>query len=105
MNSKDMSKGNPFIVILLFAIPMILSVTLQQLYNLADNFIAGHFISSIDAFNAVGIVYPITVIFLDIAVGFGVGCGVISAKYFGAKDYISLKKAARVGLISMLILG
>ncbi len=100
-----MSKGSPFIVILLFAIPMILSVTLQQLYNLADNFIAGHFINSIDSFNAVGIIYPITVIFLDIAVGFGVGCGVISAKYFGAKDYISLKKAARVGLISTLILG
>ncbi len=100
-----MSKGSPFIVILLFAIPMILSVTLQQLYNLADNFIAGHFISSLDAFNAVGIVYPITVIFLDIAVGFGVGVGVISAKYFGAKDYTSLKKCARVGLISTIILG
>ena len=105
MNNKDMSKGSPFIVILLFAIPMILSVTLQQLYNLADNFIAGHFISSIDSFNAVGIVYPITVIFLDIAVGFGVGCGVISAKYFGAKDFISLKKAAKVGLISTIVLG
>ncbi len=104
MNGKDMSKGNPFVVILLFAIPMVLSVTLQQLYNLADNFIAGHFISGIDAFNAVGIVYPITVIFLDIAVGFGVGCGVISAKYFGAKDGISLKKAARVGFISTLVL-
>ncbi len=100
-----MSKGRPFIVILLFAIPMILSVTLQQLYNLADNFIAGHFISSIDSFNAVGIVYPITVIFLDIAVGFGVGCGVISAKYFGAKDFVSLKKASKVGLISTIILG
>ncbi len=105
MNGKDMSKGNAFTVILLFAIPMVLSVTLQQLYNLADNFIAGHFISSIDSFNAVGIVYPITVIFLDIAVGFGVGCGVISAKYFGAKDFLSLKKSARVGIISTLILG
>lgn len=100
-----MSKGNPFTIILLFAIPMVLSVTLQQLYNLADNFIAGHFINSIDAFNAVGIVYPITVIFLDIAVGFGVGCGVISAKFFGAKDYVSLKKTARVGIISTVILG
>ena len=65
MKSKDMSQGNPFKVILLFAIPMILSVTLQQLYNLADNFIAGHFISSVDSFDAVGIVYPITVIYLD----------------------------------------
>ena len=105
MKSKDMSEGNPFKVILLFAIPMILSVTLQQLYNLADNFIAGHFISSVDSFDAVGIVYPITVIFLDIAVGFGVGCGVVAANYFGAKDYISLKKTARVGIISTLVLG
>ena len=105
MKSKDMSVGNPFTVILLFAIPMVLSVTLQQLYNLADNFIAGHFISSIDSFNAVGIVYPITVVFLDIAVGFAVGCGVVSAKYFGAKDYISLKKAAKVGLIGTIVLG
>ncbi len=105
MKSKDMSQGNPFKVILLFAIPMILSVTLQQLYNLADNFIAGHFISSVDSFDAVGIVYPITVIFLDIAVGFGVGTGVVAANYFGAKDYTSLKKTARVGIISTIILG
>ena len=105
MNTKDMTQGKPFIVLLLFALPMVLSVTLQQLYNLADNFIAGHFISSIDSFNAVGIVYPITVVFLDIAVGFGVGCGVVSARYFGAKDYSSLKKTARVGLIGTLILG
>lgn len=105
MNTKDMTQGKPFIVLLLYALPMVLSVTLQQLYNLADNFIAGHFISSIDSFNAVGIVYPITVVFLDIAVGIGVGCGVISARYFGAKDFISLKKTARVGLIATLALG
>lgn len=105
MNTKDMTKGNSFIIILLFAIPMVLSVTLQQLYNLADNFIAGHFISSIDSFNAVGIVYPITVVFLDIAVGFGVGCGVICARYFGGKDFISVKKCAKVGLIGTICLG
>jgi Na+-driven multidrug efflux pump len=79
MKTKDMTVGNSFLTLLLFSIPMILSVTLQQLYNLADNFIAGHFIESIDSFDAVGIVYPITVVFLDIAVGFGVGCGLVSA--------------------------
>ena len=104
MKSKDMTVGNPFKIILLFSIPLILSATLQQLYNLADNFIAGHFISNLDSFNAVGIVYPITVVFLDIAVGFGVGCGVVAARYFGAKDMKSLKKTATVGLISTIIL-
>jgi putative MATE family efflux protein len=104
MKSKDMTVGNPFKIILLFSIPLILSATLQQLYNLADNFIAGHFISNLDSFNAVGIVYPITVVFLDIAVGFGVGVGVVAARYFGAKDMKSLKKTATVGLISTIIL-
>ncbi len=104
MKSKDMTTGNAFKIILLFSIPLVLSATLQQLYNLADNFIAGHFIANLDSFNAVGIVYPITVVFLDIAVGFGVGCGVIAAKYFGGKDMKNLKKTATVGLISTIIL-
>ena len=76
MKTKDMTSGHPFKILLFFAIPMILSVTLQQLYNLADNFIAGHFITNLNSFEAVGIVYPVTVVFLDIAVGFGVGVGV-----------------------------
>lgn len=105
MKTKDMTVGNSFKTLLLFSIPMILSVTLQQLYNLADNFIAGHFIESVDSFDAVGIVYPITVVFLDIAVGFGVGCGVVSARYFGAKNYRSLKKTYKIGLIGTLVLG
>ncbi len=105
MKTKDMTVGNSFLILLSFSIPMILSVTLQQLYNLADNFIAGHFIESVDSFDAVGIVYPITVVFLDIAVGFGVGCGVVSAKYFGAKNYTSLKKTCKIGLIGTLALG
>ncbi len=105
MKTKDMTVGNSFLTLLLFSVPMILSVTLQQLYNLADNFIAGHFIESVDSFDAVGIVYPITVVFLDIAVGFGVGCGVVCAKYFGAKNYTSVKKTYKIGLIGTLALG
>ncbi len=105
MKSKDMTVGSPFKTILLFSIPLVLSATLQQLYNLADNFIAGHFISNLSSFDAVGIVYPITVVFLDIAVGFGVGCGVVGAKFFGARDMQNLKKTATVGLISTIVLG
>lgn len=54
MKTKDMTSGHPFKILLFFAIPMILSVTLQQLYNLADNFIAGHFITNLNSFEAVG---------------------------------------------------
>lgn len=100
-----MTTGHPFKILLFFAIPMILSVTLQQLYNLADNFIAGHFIANLNSFEAVGIVYPVTVVFLDVAVGFGVGVGVVAARFFGAKDFKNVKKTTTTGFISMLVLG
>lgn len=104
MQVKDMTVGKPFKTLLVFVLPMILSVTLQQLYNIADNFIAGNFINNSYSFSAVGTVYPVTVVFLDIAVGFGVGCGISSARYFGAKDYTKVKKGLFTALISMLVL-
>ncbi|UKI51230.1 MAG: hypothetical protein L6U99_07120 [Clostridium sp.] len=60
--------------------------------------------SNLNSFEAVGIVYPVTVVFLDIAVGFGVGVGVVCARFFGAKDFVNVKKTATTGLISMLVL-
>ena len=44
MKTKDLSQGSPTKSLLLFAIPMILSVTLQQIYNIADSSIAGNMI-------------------------------------------------------------
>lgn len=104
MKLKDMTTGNPFKTILVFVLPMVLSVTLQQLYNIADNIIAGNFINNSYSFSAVGTVYPVTVVFLDIAVGFGVGCGISIARYFGAQDYKKVKSALFTGLISMAVL-
>lgn len=104
MKLKDMTTGNPFKTILVFVLPMILSVTLQQLYNIADNIIAGNFINNSYSFSAVGTVYPVTVVFLDIAVGFGVGCGISIARYFGAQDYNKVKSALFTGLLSMAVL-
>lgn len=104
MKLKDMTAGNPFKTILIFVLPMILSVTLQQLYNIADNVIAGNFINNSYSFSAVGTVYPVTVVFLDIAVGFGVGCGITIARYFGAQDYKRVKSALNTGLIFMTII-
>lgn len=101
---KDMTVGKPFKTILLFVLPMILSVTLQQLYNIADNFIAGRFINNSYSFSAVGTIYPITVVFLDIAVGFGVGCGISIAKYFGAKNYKKVKRGLFTSVVSMTVL-
>ena len=58
---NDLTKGRPFNTLLLFALPMILSVTLQQFYNICDSAIAGKFVSS-EALAAISSTYPITMI-------------------------------------------
>lgn len=103
MKTIDLTKGNPSKVLIMFAIPMILSVTLQQIYNIADSSIAGTFIGS-DALAAVSASYPITMIYLSFATGIGVGTGVITSRFFGAKDYKNSKTAIYTSLFFTLFL-
>lgn len=87
---KDLTLGKPSHVLWKFCIPLLGSVVFQQLYNIADSFVAGKFISS-DALAAVGNGYEIILIFLAFGVGSNIGCSVVTAKLFGAKRIRDLK--------------
>ncbi len=100
---KDMTKGVPSKVLFSFAFPMMLSGMFQQFYNIADSLIAGKF-SGTSALAAIGASYPITMLFIAIATGSGVGCSVIISKYFGAKDYKALKTTISTAIISTVVL-
>ena len=95
----DMTKGSPFKILWSFTYPMLISMIFQQLYNIADSVVAGKFVGP-DALAAVGASYPITMVFIAIATGFSMGCSVIVAQIFGAKDYTRLKTAVSTALIS-----
>ena len=41
--TQDMTKGNSFKVLLLFTLPLFLSVAFQQMYSIADSVIVGKF--------------------------------------------------------------
>lgn len=97
----DMTVGKPDRILWKFSIPMLISVMFQQLYNIADGMIAGKFAGE-DALAAVGASYPITMIFMAIAVGCNIGCSVIISGLFGAKDYKNLKTAISTTLLSCL---
>lgn len=104
MNKKDkLVTGSPFKTLLLFSLPMILSVTLQQFYNICDSMIAGRMISD-NSLSAVSATYPITVVYLAIAVGFGVGANIITARYIGEKKYHAAKSAINTALIAISVL-
>ena len=75
------------------------SIIFQQLYNLADSFVAGKFIGN-DALAAVGNSYEITLIFIAFAFGCNIGCSVITSQLFGAKRFRDMKTAVYTTLIS-----
>lgn len=100
---KDLTTGNPKKVLWQFSIPMFVSVIFQQLYNIADSVIAGRFAGE-DALAAVGASYPITMIFMAIAVGSNIGCSVIISGLFGAKKYEEMKTAVSTTFIATFAL-
>lgn len=100
---KDMTKGAVTPILLKFSLPLLISVVFQQMYNISDSIIAGQCIDKL-ALAAIGVSYPITMIFLAIGTGMNVGCSVIISTLFGAKDYSKMKTAVFTSLISTSVL-
>ena len=90
--NKDLTVGNPEKVLWKFCIPLFGSIIFQQLYNIADSWVAGKFIGE-NALAAVGNSYEITLIFIAFAFGCNIGCSVITARFFGSKEYGNVKTA------------
>ena len=57
--NKDLTVGKPETVLWKFCLPLLGSILFQQLYNLADSFVAGKFVGE-EALAAVGNSYEIT---------------------------------------------
>lgn len=87
------------------ALPAILSMTINALYNVVDSI----FVSRIseDALTAVSIVNPIQLMIIALSVGSGVGINSLISRRLGAKNQEEADKAAstsiRIGLFNYLI--
>lgn len=99
----DLTEGSIHKKLWLFSIPMLISVMFQQIYNIADSMIAGKFVGE-NALAAVGASYPITMLFIAVAMGCNIGCSVIISQLFGAKEYGHMKTAVSTTYISCIIL-
>ena len=101
--NKDLTIGKPGKTLILFTIPLFISVIFQQMYNMADSLIAGKFAGT-DALAAVGASYPITMLFMAIAIGSQIGTSVVISNYFGAKNYSMLKTTISTTAIAGFVL-
>lgn len=100
---KDMTEGNVNKTLLLFTLPMLISVMFQQFYNMADSIIVGKFVGE-EALAAVGSSYTVTTIFIAVAVGSSLGCNIVIANLFGSKDYRNMKTTVNTVFISCFVL-
>ena len=96
---NDLTVGKPEAVLWKFCIPLFGSIVFQQLYNIADSFVAGKFIGE-NALAAVGNSYEITLIFIAFAFGCNMGCSVIVSQFFGARRYENMKTAVYTAMIT-----
>lgn len=103
IKQQDLTNGNPFKVLVLFTLPMLLSMVFQQLYNIVDSVVAGRFIGN-NALAAVGASAPVTLLFLAVAAGCAIGGGVIVSQLFGRGEYERLKSTVFTGIIGATVL-
>lgn len=108
--NKDLTVGKPLPVLTRFCLPLFGSIVFQQLYNIADSFVAGKFIGE-DALAAVGNAYEVTLIFIAFAFGCNIGCSVVVSRLFGQRRIRDLKTAVYTTMIAgavmtaLLVLG
>lgn len=105
--TRDLTVGSPYLLIVRFALPLLLSQVFQQMYNTADSLIVGKFLGTeaLAAVSSSGTLIFLLTSFFD---GTAMGAGVIISRYFGAGDEERASRAIHTnlafGIVSGLIL-
>ena len=101
--TMNMTEGRPLALLSVFALPLLIGNLFQQAYNLADSMIVGQMLGA-DALAAVGATGSISFLFFSIFNGISGGCGIVTAKFFGAgKDWDVCKAIANSAYVTLSI--
>lgn len=102
--SEDFMKEKPvFGLVLTMALPMVLSMLVNSLYNIVDSLFVAQI--SEEAMTALSLVYPIQNLVIAAGVGFGIGINAVIAFGLGAKDQAAADTAATQGVLLAVIHG
>ena len=103
MNETFMKKKPVFPLLMSMALPMVLSMLVNSLYNIVDSFFVAKI--SEDAMTALSLVYPIQNLINAVGIGFGIGLNAVVAFYLGAGDRKKADKALTQGMTLAIIHG
>jgi len=102
--NMNMTQGPLLGKIIRFSVPLMLSGMLQLLYNAADVVVVGRFAGSA-ALAAVGSTGALVNLLVNLFMGVSVGCNVLVARYYGARDYKSVSETVHCAVGASLIIG
>ena len=103
-NTLDMTQGPVLRKLLLYAYPLIISATVNQLYNVVDKAIAGKFIGS-SAMAAVGASSAPIALIVNVFTGMAVGVSVSCGNYIGAGKKEDLRRCMHTAPFAGLFCG
>ncbi len=95
--TRSLTEGNPYSLIIRFALPIFLSQVFQQLYNAADSVIVGQFLGT-DALAAVSSSGTLIYLMVSFFNGTALGAGVVISHCFGARDEDGVSRAIHTDL-------
>lgn len=98
----DMTDGPIAKNVILYALPLLLSDLLQQLYSAFDSLIVGNYVGK-SALAAVSSTYSITNTVIGLFLGVSVGATALIARYFGAKNEEDLQKSIHTSIVMAFI--
>ena len=97
-------KTQPVLRLLLtMALPMVISMLVNSLYNIVDSFFVARI--SEDALKALSLVFPMQNLINAVMIGFGVGINAVISFYLGARDQKKADQAATQGVILSTVHG
>ncbi|MGX8693896.1 MAG: MATE family efflux transporter [Methanobrevibacter sp.] len=97
----EMITGDPKKAIIKLALPMMLSMLLIMLYNLADSiWVAG---LGADALAAIGFITPLFMVLVGLGNGIGAGANSLIARNIGAKNYSQANNAGLHAIVLSVI--
>ena len=90
-NTMDMCKGPLFKQVLIYSLPLWGTMLLQLTFGAADMVVVGRYRGA-ESVGAVGSTSALTLLILNFFFGLSVGTSVLSANYFGAKNFSLLRR-------------
>lgn len=99
---NDLTTGKEGKLIFYFAMPMLIGNVFQQLYQITDSIIVGHFLGK-QALAAVGASFPIVFTLISLIIGIASGSTVVISQYFGAKNIEKVKSTIDTMYIFLFI--